>query len=110
MTLADTMNGPVWILYSVAALFITITVILISGNGSWLIAGYNTASKAEKEKYNEKRLCRVVGFGTGLIAVLLTIASLLNKQLPAGFAYVLAVFIILDAVIIIILGNTFCKK
>jgi hypothetical protein len=27
---------------------------LISGHGSWLISGYNTASKEEKAKYNEK--------------------------------------------------------
>jgi len=110
MTLADTMNGPIWILYLVSALFIAIAITLISGHGSWLIAGYNTASKAEKEKYNERKLCRVMGIGMGLIAILLTITSLFYKQLPASFVYVLASFIVLDTVLIIILGNTFCKK
>lgn len=30
---------------------------------SILIAGYNTASEKEKAKYNEKKLCRIVGLG-----------------------------------------------
>lgn len=33
------------------------------GKGSFLIAGYNTASEKEKAKYNEKKLCRIVGLG-----------------------------------------------
>lgn len=34
---------------------------LITGKGSWLIAGYNTACKAEKKRYNEKKLCKFIG-------------------------------------------------
>ncbi|UOO38687.1 DUF3784 domain-containing protein [Oscillospiraceae bacterium CM] len=30
------------------------SVLLFFGKGSWLIAGYNTASPAEKAKYNQK--------------------------------------------------------
>ena len=49
-------------------------VFLINGRGTWMIAGYNTMSKAEKEKYNEKALCRFVGwFMIGImLCVLLT--------------------------------------
>src|SRR5699024_2367761 len=36
---------------------------LLMGKGSFLIAGYNTASEKEKAKYNEKKLCRIVGLG-----------------------------------------------
>jgi hypothetical protein len=38
-------------------------VLLLTGKGSFLIAGYNTANKEKKKRYNEKRLCRVMGSG-----------------------------------------------
>lgn len=36
-------------------------LVLCTGRGADLIAGYNTASPAEKAKWNEKALCRAVG-------------------------------------------------
>ena len=63
MKLIDTMNGPVWVVWAVGVLCAAISLLLLSGHGSWLIAGYNTASKKEKEKYDEKKLCRVMGCG-----------------------------------------------
>ena len=36
-------------------------ILFLNGKGSCLIAGYNTASKAEKEKIDEKKLCKYVG-------------------------------------------------
>ena len=53
-------------------------VFLINGRGAWLIAGYNTMSKAEKETYNEKALCRFVGWlmiGTVLCVLLTFVGS-----------------------------------
>ena len=49
MTLLDTMNGPIWILWAAAVLCAALAVTFLSGRGSWLIAGYNTSSKKEKE-------------------------------------------------------------
>ncbi len=40
------------------ALFVILGIIFLCGKGSFLIAGYNTASKVEKEKIDEKQLCR----------------------------------------------------
>ncbi len=48
MKLSDMSNGPDWIIWAAAALFALISIILLSGRGSGLIAGYNTASKEEK--------------------------------------------------------------
>lgn len=39
------------------ALFLVLGVVFSSGKGAFLIAGYNTASKAEKEQIDEKKLC-----------------------------------------------------
>ena len=43
------------------ALFIVLGLVFSRGKGAFLIAGYNTASKAEKVKYDEKVLCRFMG-------------------------------------------------
>lgn len=110
MTMADISNGPAWIGYAGAVLFFILSAILLSGHGSWLIAGYNTASKKEKEKYNERKLCRVMGGCLGIIAVLILVTCIFEHQLPAGFVYIMIAIIILDVIITMILSNTICKK
>lgn len=42
-------------------LFLVLGLIFAQGKGAFLIAGYNTASKAEKARYDEKALCRFMG-------------------------------------------------
>ena len=42
----------------VAALFILLGVLFACGKGAGLIAGYNTLSPREKEKYDQKKLCK----------------------------------------------------
>ena len=72
MKLSDISNGPDWVLWVVIILFAALSVLFLSGRGSWLIAGYNTASKEEKAKYNTKKLCRV--FGAGMTAITLQVS------------------------------------
>ena len=43
------------------ALFLVLGLIFSRGKGAFLIAEYNTASKAEKARYDEKALCRFMG-------------------------------------------------
>ena len=50
-----------WIILGTILLFFLLGVLFSMGKGAFLIAGYNTASKAEKEKYDEKALCRFMG-------------------------------------------------
>ena len=54
MTLADTANGPGWIVWAVVIVIAILSAALLSGHGSWLIAGYNTASEKERKKYDKK--------------------------------------------------------
>lgn len=110
MTLAESANGPVWIIYVVAAIFILISILLLSGRGSWFIAGYNTASKEEKEKYNEKKLCRVVGSGMAFIAVVCVVIAIFANRIPAAFSNVILILILLDVAIILVLSGTICKN
>ena len=110
MKLADLATGSdvtVWIVF---VIFAVLSIILLSGHGSWLISGYNTASKEEKAKYNEKKLCRTMGVGMSIIAILALIMGLLENILPAFFVYIALGIIVVDVVVIIILENTLCKK
>ena len=50
MKLADLATGSDVIVWIVFGIFAVISIILLSGHGSWFISGYNTASKEEKEK------------------------------------------------------------
>lgn len=110
MKLADLSNGADWVVWVVFAIVALVSVVLISGHGSGLISGYNVASKEEKAKYNEKRLCRTMGVGMAIIALLILISGLFEHVLPANFIYVLMGVIVADVIIIIVLGNTICKK
>lgn len=57
----------------VAAFVFLLGIVLLSGKGAFLIAGYNTMSPQEKANYNEKALCRFVG---GLL-IIMSVCSLL---------------------------------
>ena len=61
MKLADLATGPDWTVWIIFGIFTVLSIVLLSGHGSWFISGYNTASKEEKEKYDEKKLCRTMG-------------------------------------------------
>lgn len=58
----------------ISAIFlIVISCPLMMGKWSNLIAGYNTMSETEKEKYDKLKLCRYAGitlFITGLVLIL----------------------------------------
>ncbi len=45
----------------IGLLIIVISLVLLTGRGSFLIAGYNTSSREEKEKYDSKKMCRFIG-------------------------------------------------
>ena len=110
MKLADLASGPDWVVWIVFVIFAVLSIVLLSGHGSWVISGYNTASKEDKEKYDEKKLCRTMGVGMSVIAVLILIMGLFENVLPAFFVYIALGIILVNVVVIIILGNTLCRK
>ena len=110
MKLSDLATGSDWTVWIVFVIFAVLSIILLSGHGSWFISGYNTASKEEKEKYNEKKLCRTMGIGMSIIAILLLTMGLFENILPAFFVYIASGIILVDVVVIIILSNTLCRS
>lgn len=110
MTLKDIHHGPDWVIWVVFALFLIISIVLLSGHGANLIAGYNTAGKEEKDRYDTKKLCRVTGAGMAVIALLILIMGTGEAVLPAFFSKIFFAAVIIDCVAIIVLANTICRK
>ncbi len=104
------MNGPVWLIWVVDALFAIISITLLMGKGSFLIAGYNMMSKEEKQRYNVKRLCRVVGGGTSAISVILLIATFYQFEMPPAISWIIPWGIFGAVAIVEILACTICSN
>lgn len=93
------------ITYIVAGLMFVLSIILLSGRGSWLIAGYNTMSKEQQNKYDSKKLTRATGIMSIItsIALLALAFSLLN-------ATVFLIIILISVTVTIIYSNKYCFK
>ena len=105
-TLADVSTGPDWVLPVIILIFALLSILLLSGKGGWLIAGYNTAPKEEKENYNEKRLCRICGAGMAAVTGLMVIMEVFEDRLPASSAHAFGAAVVVICVIMVVLGNT----
>ncbi|QLY78206.1 DUF3784 domain-containing protein [Clostridium intestinale] len=100
--------NKMWIM---VALFSLLTIVLFSGKGGFLIAGYNTASKEERAKYNEKKLGRVMGSGMGVITIIIAaIPAIFKENTPRVLYWLIPIAIIAVTVVIMILSNTICKE
>lgn len=95
---------------ALAVIFAVISVVLLTGRGAGMIAGYNTADETEKQKYRVKRLCRIVGGGFTVIALLILLMAVCMPVLPADFAYIFAAVVAVDCAVMIILAYTICRK
>ena len=82
-------------------------LIILSGKGDKLIAGYNTASKEEREQVNVKRLRLLMG---GFMVVLAILAFLIIEEESVtsvmGFGAVMLVL----AFVVIALANSWARK
>jgi len=90
-----------------AALLAILGIIVLIGKGDNLIAGYNTASKEERAKYDVKRLRWLTG---GLLVVLAPAVFLLNGEPTMGtvFSFICLVFVL--SIVMVVLCNTWAKK
>ncbi len=102
---------------AMALMFFIISIFLFKGK--WLIAGYNTASKEEKKKYDEKKLCRAVSFLCMVCAIMLCIMAYMGYRVDSGmmeetdmlpFAFIFVAIILLTVLIVIIYINIKAKK
>ena len=89
--------------------------VLRSGKGSFLIAGYNTSSKEEKEKYDEVALGKFMGNLLIAIATIVLLTAVSEMYYVAFFNFIVIaapIFIIIlvfGTVIYVNTGNRFKK-
>ena len=108
------MNGAVIVIFCIAAVLLIMGIVLCTGHGSWLLAGYNTMKKEEKEKYDVKKLCRGTGIHMLIVTALCIAMGLTEAFCPEEMidtvAKVCAALILISITVWIIWGNIFCKK
>ena len=82
---------------------LALAILILVGKGDWFIAGYNTASKEEKEQCNIKRLRGIVGVVLILLACLTAIRGMLS---PGQSGWI----VLSICIVAIILANTWAKE
>lgn len=88
------------IILILSALLTLLGVLLLCGKGAFLISGYNTMSKAQKELYDEKALCSFVGKFILFLAACIALFTTGNPFLHStGIAFLLISTIIAIAYI-----------
>ena len=92
----------------IALMLVVLAFVILKGRGDGLIAGYNTASKEEQEKYNIKRLRIVVAAILLFVPALILVAACFDDitGITLDFLPVLLIVVVVG----IILANTWCKK
>lgn len=55
------MNADTAVALTVAAAFALLGFLFLSGRGARLVAGYNTLPQQERDRYDERALCRFMG-------------------------------------------------
>ena len=97
-------------MWIITLLFIGLAIVILLGKGDWLIAGYNTASKQEKEQVNIKRLRLVVAAILVLTVAVLDIPFIIGQE-ENTTAHMVTVMVVLYITITgIIVANTWCKR
>ncbi len=102
------MNTSILAVWLLVLLLSILSIILLMGKGSILIAGYNTLSKEEKQKYNTKKLCRVMGSGFSFITIILGISAFYKFELHSAIAWIIPWGILGAIAVMAILANTIC--
>jgi len=98
------MDAIVWFIIMIP--FLIFAIVLSQGKGAFLIAGYNTMSDSEKEKYNEKALAKFVGkvmYGYSFCLLLWGLNDLFKTEWL--FIIGLVLFIVLT-IFVVVYANT----
>ena len=91
-----------------SGLLLVISIILLCGRGSFMIAGFNTMSKAKKARYNVVGLCRLIGIVTLLIAI--TMPLLIIESIRDWYVWFYLAFIIIVCIIAVVIANTKLRR
>ena len=102
-------GGKQMVTFIILALtFLILGIIFLEGKGSNLIAGYNTMSKEQKNKYDEKKLNKVMAIFCFIITAIFSICFFIKDT--NTMMYILFTSIIVTVILAIIILNTYCRK
>jgi hypothetical protein len=104
------MNGPIWLGWVIVGALAVLSIVWLMGKGSFLIAGYNTSNEGVKEKYDVKKLCRVMGAGFGIITIISAVNLSYEFKLPTSLQWLIPWGYFIVITVVAVLGNTICKK
>ena len=90
-----------------AIIFVVMAIVILAGKGDWMIAGYNTASKEEKETVNVKRLRLILGI---LLLIIAPLLFMLGDHSDKTTGLIFAGIVIVLTTVAVILANTWAKK
>jgi len=97
-----------WIfLIILAALLVGMGILMLIGKGDNLIAGYNTASKEERAKYDIKKLRLLIG---GFLILLAPSLFIIADEPSMAGTLAFACIVIVLSFVVVILCNTWAKK
>lgn len=99
-----------WLMWGIVILFAALSILFLCGKGSFLIAGYNTASAKEKARYDEKKLCRITGIGMAIITLFLIIMILFEEKAPGLVISLMLLGTIAVVIGCLALSNTICVR
>lgn len=109
----DFLNLESLILVGVILAFFIIGVVFSFGKGAFLVAGFNTMSAEEKEKYNSIALCKFMGkmmFSLCASMVFWVVAVVYNEDSLFIIGLILFMMIIISGLIYMNIGNRFIKN
>ena len=81
--------------------------VYLRGKADGLIAGYNTASPREKEKYDIKRLRRLVAVFHFVLGASMFLFLMKDSDLAAN---IFQIFLVVLIIVTLVLANTWAKK
>lgn len=99
-----------WVPSILTIILFTISIILLRGKASFLIAGYNMLPERKKQKYNMKKLCRVVGGGSSVISVIFGIATYYRFEMPPIISWLIPWGVLATIAVVEILAITICRS
>ena len=101
------------VFYITVGLLLVISIPLLCGKGAFMIAGFNTMSREEKAKYNEKALARFVGLmmiATAVCMALVPIGWSLEIDWLGYCGIILMIIIPIGGVVYVNTGGRFREK
>lgn len=104
------MNVPMWFGWIIVVVLAVISILIFTGKGAFLIAGFNFLREEEKSKYNVNSLCKIIGSGIGIITVITALIVYFNGELPSIISWIVPWGMLGTIALMIFLGNTICKK